>query len=271
MGILHVQSAQPQIVFGLARYAFGFLESEVEFIFTSTTDGNLSLWIMNSDGTGQKQLTSGDGSNWRPRISQNGSHIYFASNRTGLRQIWRMNSDGSGQTLLSEGEGGIPIFVSANGETVYYQTSLNSNLAKISSGQDGNVTTIVSGERMGFPMVDPGEKSVAYFSRKNDERYQLVVRFLADQRVLKTFEPASRNAIPSPIVWDEDGRSFYYVTTGYSGNIVWRQSLDAEKPERFADLGDEEVSDFSLSPDGRSIAFIRGKWHHDAFLIEGLK
>lgn len=240
-------------------------------IYTSTTDGNLSLWIMNADGTEQKQLTSGRESNWQPRVSSDEKYIYFASNRTGSRQIWRMNIDGSERMQMSEGEGGIPIFVSADGGTIYYYTSLNFNLAKITSGENGYVTTIVSSERMEYPMIDPSERLVAYFSRKSDGRYQLIVKSIVDQTALKTFEPANQNAIASRIIWAKDGKSFFYVTTGNSGNVVWRQSLDAEKPERFADLGDEEVADFSFSPDGLSMAFIRGKWHHDAFLIEGLK
>ena len=240
-------------------------------IYTSTTDGNLSLWIMNADGTEQKQLTNGHGSNWQPRVSPDEKHIYFASNRTGSRQIWRMNMDGSGQSIMSEGEGGVPIFVSADGGTVYYYTSLNFNLAKITSAKNGNITTMVSSEKMEYPMIDPSERFVVYFSRKSDRRYQLIVKSIVDQSTLKTFEPANRDAMPSRIVWAKDGNSFYYVSTGNSGNILWRQSLNAQKPEKFADLGDEEVTDFSLSPDGRSIAFIRGKWHHDAFLIEGLK
>jgi hypothetical protein len=38
-----------------------------------------------------------------------------------------------------------------------------------------------------------------------------------------------------------------------------------------ADLGSDEIEDLAVSPDGRTFAFIRGKWIHDAILIEGLK
>jgi len=36
-------------------------------------------------------------------------------------------------------------------------------------------------------------------------------------------------------------------------------------------VGNEEISDFALSPDDNTFAFIRGKWIHDPVLIEGLK
>ena len=39
----------------------------------------------------------------------------------------------------------------------------------------------------------------------------------------------------------------------------------------FTDLGNDEIAGFALSPDDNTFAFIRGRWIHDAVLIEGLK
>lgn len=50
-----------------------------------------------------------------------------------------------------------------------------------------------------------------------------------------------------------------------------RQSIDEDQPVLAGDLGPEEFEDFTVSPDGKEIGFIRGKWIHDAVLIEGLK
>jgi hypothetical protein len=46
--------------------------------------------------------------------------------------------------------------------------------------------------------------------------------------------------------------------------------LDDENPHLIGDLGNEEIAHFAVAPDG-TIAFIRGRWIHDAVLIEGLK
>ena len=35
-------------------------------------------------------------------------------------------------------------------------------------------------------------------------------------------------------------------------------------------MGNEEISDFALSPDENTFAFIRGNWIHDSVLIEVL-
>jgi hypothetical protein len=52
--------------------------------------------------------------------------------------------------------------------------------------------------------------------------------------------------------------------------FLWRQPLDQDKAQLTAEFGDEEIEELALSPDGGSLAFIRGKWIHDAVLIVGL-
>jgi hypothetical protein len=69
-----------------------------------------------------------------------------------------------------------------------------------------------------------------------------------------------------------DNKSFYYVTLNGSQNILWRQSLDnGNRPHLIANLGNDEISGFAPSPDESAFVFIRGRWIHDAVLIEGLK
>ena len=43
------------------------------------------------------------------------------------------------------------------------------------------------------------------------------------------------------------------------------------RPQLVSHLGNDEISDFDVAPDGNSFAFIRGRWTNDAVLIEGLK
>ncbi len=74
-----------------------------KIVFSSWMDGNINLYIVNSDGTGEKQLTSVGVDVWAalPSWSPDGSKIAFASYKTGQAQIYIMNSDGSNQTLLT--------------------------------------------------------------------------------------------------------------------------------------------------------------------------
>jgi Tol biopolymer transport system component len=92
-----------------------------------------------------------------------------------------------------------------------------------------------------------------------------------DRQVLRTFSLADESSGPVKISWASDNKSLNYITANRSRNSLWRQALDNHNPRLIADLGNEEIEDFAESPDGSNLAFIRGRWMHDAVLIEGLK
>ena len=94
---------------------------------------------------------------------------------------------------------------------------------------------------------------------------------VASRKVLKTFALADEKSNPVKIAWASDDKSLNYITANGPKNSLWRQSLDNDKPRLIADLGNEEIEDFAVSPEGSSFGFIRGKWIHDAVLIQGLK
>lgn len=77
-----------------------------------TTGGNVlnggrsvSINIINSDGTGLRQLTEA-GEIWSPTISPNGTEIVYTSNKS----IWLINSDGTGNRRIQAAEAGNPIW-----------------------------------------------------------------------------------------------------------------------------------------------------------------
>jgi len=60
------------------------------------------ICVMSADGTGQRQLTSGDSYNWFPCFSTDGRRIFFETTRDGNREIYAMNADGSNPTNLTQ-------------------------------------------------------------------------------------------------------------------------------------------------------------------------
>src|SRR5256712_11920695 len=73
-----------------------------------TPDGKLvfelesDIWIVEADGSGQKQLTT-EGHNNRMPSACAGGYIVFSANRQGARRIWRMDFDGSNQKTRTRG------------------------------------------------------------------------------------------------------------------------------------------------------------------------
>ncbi|MDE2663035.1 MAG: hypothetical protein OXI39_08535 [Gemmatimonadota bacterium] len=69
--------------------------------FQSDRDGNIEIYVMNADGSGQTRLTNNSASDGSPAWSPDGRRIAFQSDRDGNEEIYVMNADGSSQTNLT--------------------------------------------------------------------------------------------------------------------------------------------------------------------------
>jgi Tol biopolymer transport system component/DNA-binding winged helix-turn-helix (wHTH) protein len=251
-----------------ARVGFAFApEGKITY---EGNDGD--IWTINRDGGEQRQLTNSPFSDNHTRVSPDGRYIFFASNRSGSNQVWRMNADGSNQIQLTKREGGYPRFVTPDGRWVYFLSGLHQTPWRVpSEGGDESQLSLPS------LAVSPDGNFVANFVRDKDgdERVKLVVMSVEDRKVVKTFRFADDKSRPLGVTWTGcwagDSKSFYYVAIDGSRNYLWRQVLAEDSPQLIGDLGSEEIAHLAVAPDGTGVAFVRGRYVHDAVLIEGLK
>jgi TolB protein len=68
-------------------------------------DGNLEIYVMNPDGSGQRRVTNHPALDALPSWSQDSRRIVFVSDRVGKaqRRVYVMNRDGSGVRGLTRG------------------------------------------------------------------------------------------------------------------------------------------------------------------------
>lgn len=80
---------------------------------SSRSNSRHDLWIMNADGTGERQLTKGDKVDWFPRLSPDGATVLFARSKFGWESegdadifdkwdLWTIETDGSGEKIAVE-------------------------------------------------------------------------------------------------------------------------------------------------------------------------
>lgn len=232
-------------------------------IVYSTFDGD--IWTINANGGDRRQLTAGPWGDIFPKLSPDGRYIFFKSNRSGDAHVWRMISDGSAPVRISQKNGGAPCGTSSDGQWLYY--IIGRTLHKLPTA--GGDETPVSTTRMLRQSCSPDGSLVAYYFLENG--FKIAIMNTSDGTVEKVLSYGDRKLMPHPIAWSPDGRALNFVVHSDGRNILWQQSLDETAPRMIADLGGDEVRDLAIMLDGKTYAFIRGKWLYDAVLISGLR
>ncbi|MBS1792538.1 MAG: PD40 domain-containing protein [Acidobacteria bacterium] len=253
-----------------ARDKFGFAPDN-RIVYASDTAGNEDIWVIDADGTNQRQLTTDRNLDFSPLVAPDTRFIYFTSNRSGESQIWRMDADGSNQTQITRRAGGYPRFVTKDGGWLYFQDFVSEKLTKIST--DGGAERVYD-EDYGFLQAFSPDGSKLAFLIRNPQTglVEIRVAMLETGKVIKTFAPAAQTKSTSFLLcWRDESTLVYSLDEPIAEDTLWEQNLDRPKPEPAGELGRERIVDLQYSPDGRNLALIRGTWQHDAYLIRGFK
>ncbi|MDH6354635.1 dipeptidyl aminopeptidase/acylaminoacyl peptidase [Dysgonomonas sp. PH5-45] len=93
----------------------------VTYVSIEQNKTNRELFVMNIDGSDNKQITETKKSENEACWVKDGSRIAFLSSESGSSQIWEMNPDGTDRVQISDIEGGINGFAySPDGKKVLY-------------------------------------------------------------------------------------------------------------------------------------------------------
>ncbi len=158
-------------------------------------------------------------------------------------------------------------FVTPDGKWVYYESGLRQTLWKVAA--DGGEEIQVWERKIYSPAFTPDGRLVAYFFREPEMK--IGVMSLADNKLHKVYTPADEKSGRVNLAWSGDNRTLNYITSGDTKNSLWQQPLDEDRTRFVADLGDKQIHDFAVAPDGDGFAYVRGEWLHNAVLISGLK
>ena len=78
-----------------------------QILFSVTAGGRAEIFVMNADGSDQRQLTQSEtGSSRTAFWSPDGKQIVFSTNRDGNEEVYLMAADGSGARNVSNHCGG---------------------------------------------------------------------------------------------------------------------------------------------------------------------
>ena len=240
-------------------------------VYTTEASGNPDIWIMNADGSRRVQLTSTPGLDVSPRVTSDGKHIVFVSDRDGAARAWRMGLDGSGARRLSPDQiARWRVALSADGGWIYYSNLAGeSRKASIDGGTPAPVFAPEVLKRLSEPlppdfhepMPSPDGTVIAGHYMDTDARAERVILVPAGGGSLTRLA-----TVPGSGTWSPDGKSFMYVDTRAGTSTLMRQPLGGGSAVPLTHFTSEQIFDYALSSDQRA-ALVRGHVSSDVVLI----
>jgi Tol biopolymer transport system component/DNA-binding winged helix-turn-helix (wHTH) protein len=212
-------------------------------VYAARLKGNLDIYVMEKEGSNQKQLTADAGDNHWPSVSPDGRYIVFMSSRTGRSQIWRMNLDGSNLKQLTSGsEARWPRCAPDSQWVAYVSLSNPVGLFKVSI--EGTDVVQLTDKTSTYPAISPDGKLIATGYREDPGADKTAIYSFDAGALLKVLNFSS-----SFICWKPDGSGLTYIDQNRR-NIVG-QPTDSGSPVQLTRFKDGAITAFDWSHDGR--------------------
>jgi Tol biopolymer transport system component len=151
-----------------AEYRPAFSADEGKIAFVSGRSGNNDIWLMNTDGSNQQQLTDDPGGDSDPAFSPDGTKIVFTSTRGIVGQhVWIMDADGSNETQLTTTDGNrdSPSF-SPDGTKIVYGAF--NEIRTMNPDGSGDVALVTGQGRVADPSWSPDGSSIVFHGFGDD-------------------------------------------------------------------------------------------------------
>ncbi|HYW74719.1 MAG TPA: DUF5050 domain-containing protein, partial [Pyrinomonadaceae bacterium] len=235
-------------------------------LYATYVDDAETIWEMNSDGSNRRQLTSAtaDFVDREMRVTSDNRFIIFQSSRSGNLQIWRANRDGSNLKQLTSGGTNTHPSLSPDGKSIVYVAERDGKATLWRIGIDGGQATQLTSNNVAMPEVSPDGKHIAFLESSDAELQLAVISF--DGSPEKLF------AQPRPLInfgrrmcWTSDSKAIMYNNSPHG---LWRQRLDADKPEEIKGFEDVQIRQLAWSFDGKSLAYTHGIGIQEIILLQ---
>jgi uncharacterized delta-60 repeat protein len=224
-----------------------------EIAFQSDRDGDMDIYIMNVDGSGQTNLMDNSSYDYSPNWSPDGGKIAFTSNRDGNQEVYVMNADGSWQTNLTHNSANDYVDCwSPDGSKILFTTFRDGNweiyvMNADGSGQTNLTNSPTTGDQSASWSSD-GSKIV--YTRARDGLNEIYV-MNADGTNQTMLTNGQKDYGPN---WSPDGSKILFYSLRDGQEEIYVIDADGTDLTRLTDhLARDQYC--CWSPDGSKIAF----------------
>ena len=244
-----------------------------------TSDGSLlaehvpDIQFVAPDGTVKGAITSDkESSAFEPHGCSDG-HVVVARGvlKTVSVNIWRIEANGSGLLRLSDGKDDEFPRCSPDGKTVFYLDMPAKALKKvpIDGGKSQAVTGAFVEANGGFDIARDGKTAVVGSYDFKVERPNISLVSLDSGEILRTLDYDVRHS--GSLQFSPDGKGIVYPVQEKGVDNLWLQPLDGSAGRQLTNFTALRIYSYQWSPDGKSLALIRGDSPSDLVLIQNQK
>jgi len=197
-------------------------------------------------------------------------HIVFTRGemKTLSLNIWRSDADGSGMRQLTDGKTDVLPACSRDGKTVYYLDFVHQRCMKvpIDGGKSEPVGDVLIEGNGAFDLAQDGKTIVLGTYDFKAQRPTISLASLDSGQVTQTLQYDSRHV--GQLRSSPDGKGVVYPIREKGVDNLWLQPLDGSAGRQITNFSSLKIYSYQWSPDGKSLALVRGDSPTDLVLIQ---
>jgi len=225
---------------------------KAQIAFQSTRDGNYEIYVMDTDGNNQRNLTNNPAGDGDPAWSPDGKMIAFDSARDGNSEIYVMDADGNNpRNLTNNPANDIQPAWSPNGQKIAFASNRDGNYEIYVMDADGNNQRRLTNAHGLVPAWSPDGKMIAFYAGRDMNVDIYVMDADGNNQRRLTNNPAD----DSNPAWSPDGKMIAFGSQQSGNYEIYIIDADGNNQRNLTNnpAGDHEPA---WSPDGKMIAFI---------------
>jgi Tol biopolymer transport system component len=225
---------------------------------------------MNIDGEIKGEIgNEKDSSAMQPSGCSDG-HVVFARGMMKTRSVsvWRSEADGTGLRRVTEGKRDLYPMCSPDGKTIFYLDTVASVYMKvpIEGGKAERFSSVFAANAEGYDISRDGKTAVLGTYDFKAQRPNMALVSVESGKGLRTFEYDPRHH--GLLRFGPDGKGIVYPIREKGVDNLWVQPLDGGPGRLLTNFTALKIYWYQWSPDGKSLALVRGDSPSDLVLIQ---